>query len=123
MQAKARGAEGFCLRSSTGRDTPCKSTADSQTLRLPLPPVELSVPTATPEQGARTEQLKIVSTESGAQQATMVFEGLGSTSFDLPIRLNRPRVSARGAEISGGKLRLRFPEGNGYQSKTITFTW
>jgi hypothetical protein len=123
VQAKARGTEAFCLSGPNGGDTSCHSTDGGQTLRLPLPPVELSVPALTPEQGATTQQLKVTNAEIGAQQATIVFTVLGDASFDLPVRLNRPHVSVRGAEITGGKLRLRFPEGNGYQDKTVTFTW
>jgi glycogen debranching enzyme len=124
VQAKTSGAEAFCLQGPSEREAPCNPAAVStRTLQLPLPPVELSVPAVAPEQGSTTSQLKILNEEFGARQATVAFEGLGHTSFDLPIRLNRPHVSAQGAEMSGGRLHLRFPEGNGYQGKTVTFTW
>ena len=70
-----------------------------------------------------TQQLKVTNAEFGARQAAITFAGWGNTSYDLSIRLNRPHVSVRGAEMSGGKLYLRFPDGNGYQSKIATFHW
>ncbi len=123
-QATTRGSETICLQGPTGRETPCNSAAaGTRGLRLPLPPVELFLPAIAPEQGAKTAQLKVLNEEWGARQGKIAFEGLGNTSFDLPIRLNRPHISAEGAEIHGGKIHLQLPDGNRYQGKTVTFTW
>ncbi|MBV8705832.1 MAG: glycogen debranching protein, partial [Acidobacteriaceae bacterium] len=124
LLVQAKGREAFCLQGPNELGAPCSSlAAGTHTLRLPLPPIELSIPAVAPEQGSTTGQLKVMNAKFGARQATVAFEGLGNTSFDLPIRLNRPHISAQGAEIRGGKLHLQLPDGNGYQSKTVTFTW
>jgi glycogen debranching enzyme len=126
VQAKSNGSEGFCLQNSmhSGSESACTSAGGHpEPLQLPLLPVELSVPTVLPEQGSTTAQLKVMNEEFGSRQATIAFEGMGNSSFDLPLRLNRPHISAQGAEIQGGKLHLQFPDGNGYQGKTVTFTW
>ncbi|MBV9937401.1 MAG: glycogen debranching protein, partial [Acidobacteriaceae bacterium] len=124
LLVQAKGREAFCLQGPNELEAPCSSlAAGTHTLRLPLPPIELSIPAVAPEQGSTTGQLKVMNAKFGARQATVAFEGLGNTSFDLPIRLNRPHISAQGAEIRGGKLHLQLPDGNGYQSKTVTFTW
>jgi hypothetical protein len=58
-----------------------------------------------------------------ARQATFTFAAQGGSSYDLKVRLNRPNVSAEGGLLGGGKLHLQFPNGNGYQTKTVSFRW
>ena len=81
------------------------------------------MPTNLPEQGAETRQLKVLDEELSAHQAIIRFEGQAQTRYDLPVRVNRPQTKLKGAEMRAGKLYLEFPNGSGYQTKTVTFSW
>jgi len=91
--------------------------------RFPLPAVELSIPARLPLEGSLTSQLKVLDERASEHQAVFRLAALGGSSYDLPLHLNRPGVTAQGGELRGGKLHLQFPDGSGYQSKTVTFTW
>jgi hypothetical protein len=44
-------------------------------------------------------------------------------TYDVPVRLNRTGLSAKGAALQGGRLRLKFPEGDGYKRVNVEFAW
>ncbi len=124
VRAKTSRPESFCLLNQSAADAPCKAaSAPVRTLVIPLKPIELALPAALPEQGAATAQLKVLNEQFSARQAVFTFEATGLSSYDLPIRLNRSHVTVKGAEVSQGKLHLQFPQGAGYQGKTVTFVW
>ena len=75
---------------------------------LPLPPVELELANQLPLPGSVTSQLKVVSGRWTAKGLELEFEALAHSTYDLPVRLNRPNVRIRGAELTGNTLRLRF---------------
>jgi hypothetical protein len=68
-------------------------------------------------------QLKVLNEGFSANQAIIVFGALGHSVYDLPIRLNRPGVSAKGAELNGSKLHIQFTDGPSYQEKAVTLVW
>jgi hypothetical protein len=124
VRARTSRPEAFCVLSQGSAEAPCKpAAAVVHTLTMPLLPIELAIPAVLPEQGSGTTQLKVLNQEISARQAAFTFEGAGRSTYDLPVRLNRPRVIVKGAEMSGGKVHIQFPEGAGYQTKTITFVW
>jgi hypothetical protein len=96
---------------------------DVQTFSSPLPPVELAIPADLPLEGAVTSQLKVLDERTSEHQAMFSFAAQGGSTYDLTLRLNRPNVSAQGGEVRAGKLHIEFPNGSGYQTKTVTFTW
>ncbi len=119
----ANNMQPFCLANPGAPPVPCKSPAANPTLSIPLPPVEIALPAALPEQGSETNQIKSLDQKLEPASATFVFEALGDSQFDLPIRLNRPHISVKGAEMRSGRLHLEFPDGAGYQRSTVTFVW
>jgi hypothetical protein len=101
-------------------------------LRIPLPPVEVSIPYTLPLPGAETRQLKVLHQKQDAHSLALELEAQGGSAYDLPLRLNglRGAVHAEGATVSLpashtglGKLQVAFPAGAGYQKQTIRITW
>jgi hypothetical protein len=124
VHARSAGPEGFCLISQTApRDQPCRTSAVSQELALPLPAVELGIPAQLPLPGARTAQLKVVGERRAANRFEVDFEAPASSEYDLPVRINQPNMQSKGAELAGSKVRLRFPAGQGYQRVSVIFSW
>jgi hypothetical protein len=93
------------------------------TFSAPLPPVEIAIPAHLPLEGSLTEQLKVLDEHMSEHQAVFSLAAPGGSSYDLPLRLNRANISAQGGEVRGEKLHVEFPNGVGYQTTTVTFTW
>jgi hypothetical protein len=117
VRATGGDAEGVCL---TSQLTPQGSCA--QTLTLTLDPIELAIPATLPEEGSATSQLKVLNEQFQEKQAIVTFAAPAGSTFDLPVRLNRPHVTVTGGEIRGTKLHIEFgaPAARG---KTVVFTW
>ncbi|MGI8958834.1 MAG: amylo-alpha-1,6-glucosidase [Bryobacteraceae bacterium] len=112
----------LCLVAGNAAERPCNSSAP-HSVSVPLRVVEISVPASLPIEGSITAQLKVLNEDYSARQATFTFEALGGSRYELPIRLHRAGISVEGSEVTGDNLRLQFPDGPGYQTKTVTFTW
>ncbi len=124
VRADTGRPETLCLVTGHAPESPCKGApAATHTLTIPLKPVEIAIPAALPEAGATTAQLKVLNEEFSARHAVFVLSAQGGSTYDLPLRANQSRVSVKGAEMSGGKLHVHFPDGSGYKIKTITFVW
>lgn len=125
VHARSASAEVVCLvPRSAAPGQPCRATAAAtHELTLPLPGVELALPAELPLTGSRTEQLKVLDERRAANRLEVDFEAPGGSVYLLPVRLNRQNVRAAGGQLEGGKLRLRFPVGEGYQRASVTFTW
>ena len=87
------------------------------------PAVELELAHQLPLAGSATSQLKVVSERSTLKGLELDFEALAHSTYDLPVRLNRPNVRIRGAEPTGDTLRLRFEGAAGYQRLSVSLTW
>ena len=112
---------------------------------IPLPPLELSSPThSLPTPGARPGQMKILSTTYGPRSLTVKLSAQPGTDQILTFNRNQPVAPhlsngvndksglVRMAEFSGAEnkeglepsyVRLRLPEGEGYQTPEFTLTW
>jgi hypothetical protein len=126
VSARQAKPEVICLvpQQDAARDQPCQTAAAAvHQLVLDLPPVEIGIPHKLPLAGSETRQLKVAGERYSANQAEFVFEARGGTTAELPLRINRTGVRVSGGEITGGKLRVHFPDGAGYQRSTITFSW
>ncbi len=125
VRARSATPEAFCLIPETApRDQPCSEPAAAvHELTLPLPAVELGIPSELPLPGARTAQLKVVGERRAANRYEVVFEAPGGAEYDLPVRINQPNMQSKGAELAGSKVRIRFPAGPGYQQATVIFSW
>ena len=116
--------EVLCLTAQIESRGPCTATpSTAHSLNIPLPPVEVSIPTELPLEGSRTTQLKSLKEEFSPNHAVFTFAAQGGSTYELPVRINRSHVSVNGAELAGNKLHIRFPEGAGYRHQTVTFAW
>ncbi len=87
------------------------------TLTIPLPDVEIGMPHQAPAPGAVTSQVKCLS--QLARAAT--FAGMGGTTCDLVLRVNRAGLKVNGGTVDGDVLHIRFPDGPGYQRVTVSW--
>lgn len=103
----------------------------SDTLRFPLPSVEVSIPHGLPPLGSRTSQLKVLSQKQEARSMELQLEGEAGTKVELSVRLNRPNLKpqANGAALGPAAanglqtLTVTFAPGTGYQQQTVKLTW
>jgi hypothetical protein len=122
VRATTKSAIDLCL--TTAQQKSCRSSNGTvHTLTIEAPPVEVGIPADLPEQGSETKQLKVLDEQMSARQAVVTFEAQAQSTYELPVRLNRAHVNVSGGNLANGKLHLEFPDGEGYQSKTVTFTW
>jgi hypothetical protein len=117
IDATSTGAQPLCL--TGGRPDCAATTALTHHLELELPPFEVELPHALPSPGARTGFAKILS----QSDAGFDIAGQGGTMVELEIRFVRAPARTTGATVNGGKLLVRFPEGEGYQRALVRFGW
>jgi glycogen debranching enzyme len=96
-----------------------------QTISMPLPAVEVSIPHGLPPRGSRTAQLKVLNESYQDRTMRLEIEALGGSEWAIPVRLNNTSLKVRvdGAELANGELRVRLPSGTRYVSHTITIAW
>jgi hypothetical protein len=125
VQARSAVPSVLCLVGlGAPRDQECPTAAAlDHTLELPLPAVEFEVPHELPPAGSLTGQLQVINEHSAGNRLDLELAAPAGTSYELPVRLNRPSVRATGAEIAGSVLRVRFPSGRGYQRASVSFSW
>jgi hypothetical protein len=125
VTARSAKPDVVCLAAPAApRDRMCSTPPSTlHDLALDLPPVEISVPHGLPAAGSETVQLKVTDERFLANQATFVLEASGGTDVSLPVRLHRAGTRISGAELGGGRVRVRFPQGPGYKRALVTFSW
>jgi glycogen debranching enzyme len=97
---------------------------DGTTLRIPLPPVEVSVAHGLPPRGSRTAQMKVVDETRDAHSLRLELEGMAGTQAMLALRRNAAvTVHVEGAELTGDTLRISFEGSSGYQTRVVTLRW
>jgi len=121
IQARSEKPMLLCLVPQTAAREDCLTARPE--LRLELPPVEIGIPHGLPEPGSRTGQLKVLDEQFAPNRLTVTMEAPGGSVHELPLRINRPGLKLSGAELAGGKLRVRFRQGTGYQQEVIMLTW
>jgi hypothetical protein len=67
--------------------------------------------------------LKAVGEQWSANQLMLTLEAPGGSSHDLFLRRNAGNVHVTGAELLPNRIRVRFPQGSGYQTQVVKFTW
>jgi glycogen debranching enzyme len=112
--AKSASGQQVCLASVCGAEP---------VLRITSPPIELYTPVKLPLPGATTSRLKVLDEQYGPHQAEFTLAAVGGSTYSLRIRLNVPHVSVQNAVLTGQELSVRFPPGNGYQTRTVRFLW
>jgi hypothetical protein len=123
IQGTSGKPEQFCLSSERVLHPCTASPGRIHELRLPLRPVEISVPAELPLPGSRTHQLKVTDETYTDNSATFSFSALAKARYELPVRLNRAGIRVEGATLSGGRVVLQIPDGTRYQTQTVTFRW
>ncbi len=142
---------GFRLRSDLPSATSAQLPNGSAGVRIPLPPLEISIPFAPPLPGARTQNTRILSETWSPASATFVFEGQSgaTSSFEIlrrslvpHLKLDSPQnkgidpsdtahlAASTSLDEAGAQdpsipvnLALHFPQGTGFQTITVTLTW
>ncbi len=99
-------------------------------LEIPLPAVEAVFPQHLPEFGAETKQMKVLGEQRTGRSLTLTLSAPSSASEAFFLRENdggmrvRATHAAMGAERDGLlPVTVTFPEGAGYATQTVTFTW
>ena len=97
---------------------------------FPLPAVEVAVPHGLPLPGSRTAQMKVLAETREGRSLKLELEGMAGTTVSLKVRRNEAKLklSADGAAVvpvAGGSdaMEVRFPDGVGYQGKTVVLHW
>jgi glycogen debranching enzyme len=106
-------------------------TNDGQTVTFRLPAVEVSLPHGLPLPGARTAQPKVLAESIDEHSIKLKLEAQGGSTVTFKLRRNAQarNLAVEGATIvpataSGlGQLLVTFPEGSGYQPKTVILHW
>ena len=104
--ASMAGPVALCLTSGSAC---AATTAVSHHLEVDLPMFEVEVPHRLPLAGAVTRFAKIVAKTDGGFE----IEGIGGSLAELDVRFVRVPVEVVGAKLEGGKLVVRFPDGEG----------
>ena len=114
LRVAARGETAFRLCTAPGK---CEgqNAARQQELTLALPVVEIGLEHEAPAPGSVTAQIKAVA----QTEQSLTLEGRGGSTYNLPIRINKAGVKLTGGEVSGNRLIVKFPDGEGYQRLTI----
>jgi glycogen debranching enzyme len=120
----AKSPQVFCLAPQSTPEQPCRTEpALMKEFFAPVEPVEIGLPAALPEEGSDTKQLKILNEVYSDHEATFTMQAQARSSYDLPVRLNRPHITVRGGQMVNGKLHIEFPEANADQTETVEFVW
>jgi hypothetical protein len=92
---------------------------------IPLPAVEVSVPHRLPARGSRTEQMKVLDEVTSERSLRLELEAAAGSESTLTIRRNTPgtRLQVQGGALAGDQLRIHFPSGSGYVTQTLTVSW
>ena len=62
------------------------------TLHIPAPPVEVSIPAGLPMPGAQTEQMKVLDEQRTPHSLTLTLSAPGSSTQTFSLRENTPRL-------------------------------
>ena len=124
VRAHSEKASVLCLTGGDLSEKSCDAKPSTvHNVTLALPAVELGLSAKVPLQGAVTSAMKVLNEETSDSSATFVLSAPGQTVVDLPVRLHRLHVSAEGGSLNGNMLHVEFPSGDGYQERTVRFTW
>ena len=97
----------------------------AETLRAPLPVVEVAIGHGLPLPGARTAQMKVLNETANAHSLRLDLEGMAGSESVLEVRRNgaNAHVQVDGAEMISDTLHVHFPAGTGYVPQSVTLHW
>jgi hypothetical protein len=127
-----RSAQATVLCVNSQGETCHDQSATSRTVSLPLPPVEVSLAEQQlPQAGDATSQPRVIEETYQAEHLSLTLEGVGGTTVELFLRNNMPGTSGKragevkvtGAERTGDKLQVSFPQGSGFVTQKVDISW
>jgi glycogen debranching enzyme len=125
VEAKGASTAGLRLSSKT-----VGAKTEGASLHIPLPPVEVAIQQHLPEFGSETRQMKVLDEQYTANSFKLTLAAQASSTQTLLLRENAPGIDVHAqdvkmdpAENNLRKIKVDFPAGNGYVTKTVTFTW
>ncbi len=103
----------------------CRHTPSTEeTLRLPLPGIELELPHELPTPGSATSQVKAIAEQRTPTSLSLTLLGQAGSSETLRLRANGPkRIKISGATMAGQHLNVVFPAGSGYVEQIVKLEW
>jgi glycogen debranching enzyme len=118
----------LCLQNAKDffANIPCvKVESTRHHLRLPLPPIELSLEWSPPIVGSEVSQWKIIRQIEEAHSLKIVLQAKGGTSQRLYLRTNgqHRNVQVVGAQRSADWLTVTSTSGDGYVEQAVSITW
>lgn len=132
MVVKATSVEPtvLCLEPHQGTTTCTERPNLAHTLRLPLPPIEVSV-YGEPEtrQGDEPHAMHILDEYSDGHSLSLLLEAPARSERTLVVRYNTPAgaktpvVQVEGGVMHGDMLQVHTPAGEGYQKMKVTLHW
>jgi glycogen debranching enzyme len=100
------------------------AVGEGNTLRVPLPAVEVSIAHGLPPRGSRTSQMKVVDEVRDERSLKLELEGMAGTQAMLSVHRNAAAtVRVEGAELTHDDLHVSFDGTGGYQTKVVTLRW
>ncbi|HEY1648423.1 MAG TPA: hypothetical protein VGF96_10595 [Terracidiphilus sp.] len=125
LTVTATGMPGVHLAS----DAP-HSEVQGETLRIPLPAVEVAVAAHLPEFGAETAQMKILEERRTERSLILTLSAPAGTEEKLYARENLPSLQVHAQQGSLGPeqnglrpVTVQFQPGTGYVTETVTLSW
>lgn len=105
-------------------------SGNGRILHIPLPAVEVFLPSELPLPGSRTAMPKVISEIYTDHIYTLVLEAEGGSTLVLPLRTNgvRGKITVAGAALeaagaAGTSITIQFPHGEGYQQMKVAIRW
>lgn len=130
VQASGGSAEKIHLQSRAAGARIEHKTTGGATLHIPLPAAEVAIPEHLPAFGQETQQMKVLGQQSTANGITLTLAAQALSRQTLVLRENAAKMKVHtpdaqiGQAIDGLRtVTVDFPAGEGYVTKTVTFSW
>lgn len=132
MEVRMKTLEGRAVRLISAAKG-AGSEESGAVLVLPLPAVEVGIAPQRMLPGDRTHGMKVLSDAVSGRSLRLELEAPGGATGELRVRRNGSGVTvkAEGGALgpvdgAGGgveRLLVEFPQGHGYQARTVTLRW
>jgi glycogen debranching enzyme len=93
---------------------------------IPLPGVEVGIVDENPQPGERTSGLKVLEERYGAREIALKLQAPAGSTKELSVRFNGTKESAirvEGGSIVGNRVKVQFPQGEGYVTQAFKIRW
>ncbi len=116
VEASSAAPQLLCLDGGSGCDP---TRAATHRIEMDLPRFEVALEQDLPQPGSQTALPKII----GQSLDGFDIEGIGGSTARVTVWFQRVPSRTSGAVLENGKLTIRFPAGEGYQSTRVGFVW